>query len=71
MMASQTLNGVLLPIVLIVMLKLINDKRLMGRFVNGRVLNLLTWATVVLLIALTVILVITSTFPNLLSGVGG
>jgi Mn2+/Fe2+ NRAMP family transporter len=71
MMASQTLNGVLLPIVLIVMLKLINNKRLMGKFVNGPLLNVITWVTVVLLIVLTAILVITSTFPNLLGGVAG
>ena len=35
MMASQTLNGVLLPVILIVMLRLINEKHLMGRFVNS------------------------------------
>lgn len=62
MLASQTLNGVLLPVILVVMLQLINDKRLMGRFVNGRVFNILAWATVAVLIALTVILVITSVF---------
>jgi Mn2+/Fe2+ NRAMP family transporter len=68
MMASQTLNGVLLPVILVVMLKLINDKRLMGRFVNGRVFNSIAWAMVVVLIALTVILVVTSVFPGLLGG---
>jgi NRAMP (natural resistance-associated macrophage protein)-like metal ion transporter len=66
MLASQTFNGVLLPVILIVMLKLINDKRLMGRFVNGRVANLLTWIMVLILIALTVILVVTSVFPGFL-----
>jgi Mn2+/Fe2+ NRAMP family transporter len=68
MLASQTLNGVLLPIILIVMLRLINDKRLMGVHVNGRVFNTLTWASVAILIILTAILVVTSVFPNLLSG---
>ena len=63
MLSSQTLNGVLLPIILIVMLRLINDKRLMGRFVNGRVFNLLAWATVVILIGLTLILIVTSFLP--------
>jgi Mn2+/Fe2+ NRAMP family transporter len=66
MLASQTLNGVLLPVILIVMLRLINDKGLMGRFTNGRVFNVLAWVMVVLLIILTVILVVTSTFPGLL-----
>jgi Mn2+/Fe2+ NRAMP family transporter len=68
MMASQTLNGVLLPVILIVMLRLINTPRLMGRFVNGRVFNALAWAMVVVLIVLTVILVVTSAFPGLLGG---
>ena len=68
MLASQTLNGVLLPIILVTMLKLINDKRLMGKYVNGRIFNILSWAMVIVLIALTVVLVITSTFPGLLGG---
>ncbi len=66
MLASQTLNGVLLPIILVVMLRLINDRRLMGKFVNGRSFNVLSWAMVAVLIVLTVILVVTSTFPGLL-----
>jgi Mn2+/Fe2+ NRAMP family transporter len=66
MLASQTLNGVLLPVVLVVMLRLINDKRLMGKYVNGRVLNIITIASVAVLIALTLILVLTSVFPGLL-----
>jgi len=66
MLASQTLNGVLLPFVLIVMLRLINDRRVMGKFVNGRVANGLAWTVVVLLIGLTILLVITSVFPGAL-----
>ncbi len=68
MLASQTLNGVLLPVILVVMLKLINDRRLMGKYVNGRVFNVLSWATVVILIVLTMILVLTSFFPGILGG---
>jgi len=49
-----------------VMLRLINDRRLMGKFVNGRVFNIISWVLVVVLILLTVILVITSVFPGLL-----
>ena len=66
MMASQTLNGVLLPVILVVMLQLINNRRLMGRWVNGRWFNLLAWMMVILLILLTVILVLVSLFPGLL-----
>ena len=66
MLSSQTLNGVLLPVILIVMLRLINDKRQMGKYVNGRVFNTIAWITVVILIALTLILIVTSWFPMLL-----
>jgi len=58
---------VLLPIILIVMLRLINDKRLMGKYVNGRIFNIISWAMVIVLIFLTGVLVVTSTFPGLLS----
>ncbi len=64
MLASQTLNGVLLPVILITMLKLINDPRLMGKYVNGRIFNALAWAMIIALIFLTVILVATSVFPG-------
>ena len=68
MMASQTLNGMLLPIILIVMLRLINEKRLMGRWVNGRAFNILAWIIVAVLILLTMILVVVSLFPGFLGG---
>lgn len=68
MLASQTLNGVLLPLILIVMLRLINNRRLMGRLVNGPVLNTIAWIFVSLVLALTAILVVTSFCPSLLGG---
>jgi len=63
MMASQTLNGVLLPVILIVMLRLINNRRLMGRFVNGRAFNGLAWGLAGILIVLTGILVVLGLLP--------
>lgn len=64
MMASQTLNGILLPVILIVMLRLINDKRLMGEFANGRWSNIIAWVVVAILIFLTAVLVLVSVFPT-------
>jgi Mn2+/Fe2+ NRAMP family transporter len=49
----------------VVMLKLINDKSIMGKFANGRIMNILSWITVVVLIILTIILVLTSVFPGI------
>lgn len=65
MMSSQTLNGILLPIILIVMLKLINNKQLMGKYVNGKISNILSWMVVGAIIVLTVLLVLVSFFPRL------
>jgi Mn2+/Fe2+ NRAMP family transporter len=58
MLISQTFNGVLLPVILITMLVLINDKHLMGKFINGRVFNILAWVTVTALILLAAILIV-------------
>ena len=58
MLISQTFNGVLLPVILVIMLVLINDKRLMGKFRNGRLFNILAWATVIILILLALILTV-------------
>lgn len=58
MLFSQQVNGVLLPIVLIFMLLLVNNRRLMGHHVNTRVQNALAWGTTVALIALTVLLLL-------------
>ena len=60
MFLSQTINGILLPIVLIIMLRLVNDKELMGEYVNSKRMNIITWVTVAILILLTVMLVVTS-----------
>jgi Mn2+/Fe2+ NRAMP family transporter len=60
MMVSQTMNGVLLPVILIAMLLLINNKRLMGRYTNGRVYNTISWVTAVILIVLAIILIYTT-----------
>ncbi len=54
--ASQNLQGLLLPIVLVFMVVLVNDERLMGRHRNGRLANIVTWAAVGLVIVLDVVL---------------
>ncbi|MEK6700230.1 MAG: divalent metal cation transporter [Nitrospirota bacterium] len=60
MFFSQTINGILLPIVLLIMLRLVNDRDLMGDYVNSKRMNIITWITVAVLILLTVMLVVTS-----------
>jgi NRAMP (natural resistance-associated macrophage protein)-like metal ion transporter len=60
MFLSQTINGILLPIVLIIMLRLVNDRELMGDYINSKRMNVITWLTVAVLILLTVMLLVTS-----------
>ena len=60
MLLSQVVNGVMLPFVLIFMLLLVNDASLMGEFVNSKTYNLIAWATVIIMAALTLALVATS-----------
>lgn len=51
--STQTLNGVLLPIILIFVTRLANNRGVMGRHVNGRIFNAFAWTTNVALVILT------------------
>ncbi|KZL91744.1 Nramp family divalent metal transporter [Clostridium magnum] len=53
---SQVINGVLLPVVLICMMLMVNNKEIMGEYVNSRIKNIIGWITIVVLIILTAIL---------------
>jgi Mn2+/Fe2+ NRAMP family transporter len=55
MYISQVINGLVLPVILIFMLLLINNKKLMGEYTSKRGYNIICWATVVLLVALSVV----------------
>lgn len=49
LVAVQVLNGILLPIILVFILKLINDKQLTGDLKNTRLYNALGWGTFVMI----------------------
>jgi Mn2+/Fe2+ NRAMP family transporter len=55
MFLPNVVNGILLPVILLLMLKLINDRGIMGQWVNSRWQNVIARLTTGLLIALTVI----------------
>lgn len=54
MILSQVLNGVLLPVVMIFMLVLINNKELMGKHTNNRWFNFFAWFTALVVIGLSI-----------------
>jgi NRAMP (natural resistance-associated macrophage protein)-like metal ion transporter len=53
------LNGLLLPIILFAILYLVNKKRLMGRYTNGLVYNVVSYALAVVVSGLAVIYLVT------------
>jgi NRAMP (natural resistance-associated macrophage protein)-like metal ion transporter len=55
---SQVINGILLPVVLVSMMILVNKKKIMGTFVNGRATNIIGWSAVAVLIGLSAALLI-------------
>ncbi|MCA1645753.1 MAG: Nramp family divalent metal transporter [Chloroflexi bacterium] len=56
--ATQFLNGLLLPIVLIFVLRLVNDRALMGEHTNNGVFNVLSYGMTGMLIVLAIALLI-------------
>lgn len=57
---SQRINGILLPVVLICMMLIINKKEVMGKHTNTLFQNIIGWATIAVLIVLSLLLVISS-----------
>lgn len=57
---SQEINGLILAVILIFMIVLVNDRRVMGRHVNGPVVNVIGGATVALLVVLIALLLASS-----------
>ncbi len=60
MLLTQVANGMILPFVLIFMLFLVNNKEIMGEFVNSRFFNAISWLTVITLIGLTAAMLVTT-----------
>ena len=56
MMSAQVINGVLLPVLLVFLLLIAQDRHIMGRYRNGRAWNVLTWPTIVIITVLTVVM---------------
>ncbi|MBI2844881.1 MAG: Nramp family divalent metal transporter [Armatimonadetes bacterium] len=65
MIWSQFINGLLLPIILFFMLRLVNNKDIMGDYTNSRPYNAVVWLTVVALVIFSIIMLVTTLFPGL------
>lgn len=56
MMSAQVINGVLLPILLVFLVFIAQDKHIMGAYRNSRLWDVLTWGTIALITVLTAVM---------------
>jgi len=61
-LVAQTLNGMLLPVILLFTLSMVNNPRVMGEHVNGPVRNAIAWSFSAVLIGLSAMLVLSPLF---------
>src|SRR5438132_8069474 len=65
LIVTQVINGVLLPVILIAVLKLVNNRELMGTHVNGPFYNIAAWLTTIIVSVLSVLVIVSTFFSNL------
>lgn len=63
---TQVINGMLLPVVLICMMLMVNNKEIMGKHVNRGIVNIIGWGTIAVLIILTFLLTFEPVFKKIL-----
>lgn len=61
---SQVINGMLLPVVLVCMIVLVNNKKIMGEYVNKPANNIIGWSAVAILIGLSATLILLPLFKG-------
>jgi NRAMP (natural resistance-associated macrophage protein)-like metal ion transporter len=59
---SQVINGMLLPVVLVCMILLVNNKKIMGKYVNKPINNIIGWSAIITLIGLSLVLLLLPLF---------
>jgi len=68
LLVTQVINGLLLPVILFSILKLVNDRELMGAYVNGLVYNVGAWLTAIIVTILSLLFILVTFFPGLFRG---
>ena len=64
LLVTQVINGLLLPIVLFAVLRLVNNRELMGAHVNGPLYNIAAWLTAILVTILSLLFILITLFPT-------
>ena len=61
---TQVINGMLLPVVLVCMILLVNNKKIMGKYVNQPINNIIGWGAVIILVGLSIALLVLQLLGN-------
>ncbi|MCX6244322.1 MAG: Nramp family divalent metal transporter [Bacteroidetes bacterium] len=61
---SQIINGLLLPVVLVCMILLVNNKKIMGTHVNKPFQNIIGWSSIAVLVGLSLMLILMPLFKG-------
>ncbi|HEX8921786.1 MAG TPA: divalent metal cation transporter, partial [Pyrinomonadaceae bacterium] len=65
---TQCINGLLLPVILVAILRLVNNRELMGAYVNGPLYNVAAWLIAMIVSALSLLLIAETLFPGIFHG---
>lgn len=66
LLVTQVINGLLLPIVLFAILRLVNNRELMGSYVNGPLYNAAAWLTAIVVTILSLLYILVTLFPGVM-----
>ena len=64
LLVTQVINGLLLPVVLFAVLRLVNDRELMGDHVNGTLYNIAAWLTAIVVTILSLAFILISVIKD-------
>jgi NRAMP (natural resistance-associated macrophage protein)-like metal ion transporter len=64
MVVSQTLNGILLPLIVVCMMFLANDRELMGEYANSPRFNVAAWMVIAALVFVNLAMIVSLFFPS-------
>jgi Mn2+/Fe2+ NRAMP family transporter len=65
LLVTQVINGLLLPIVLFAVLRLVNNRELMGSHVNRPLYNIAAWLTAIVVTLLSLLFIFITLFPSI------
>ncbi len=64
LLATQFINGLLLPVILVAVIRLSSNREVMGEYANGRIYNLLAWLTAIIVSMLSALYIFSTFFRD-------